>query len=62
MSNCPKCGSRMATTNSRKIGTMIDRRRMCKCGHVDRALVRPAEVVKVLPVERKRTTRRATGT
>lgn len=53
--SCPRCGGFMATTNSRKRGGMIDRRRQCKCGHVDRALVRPAEVIKVFD-ERKRPT------
>lgn len=51
---CPKCGGRMATTNTRRTGSFIDRRRQCRCGHVDRALVRPEEVVKVIPVERRR--------
>ncbi len=55
MSECPKCGGKMNTTNTRHTGSFLDRRRKCECGHVDRALVKPEEVVRVIPV-RKRTT------
>lgn len=52
---CPKCGARMAATHSRERGGLIDRRRVCRCGHVDRAFIQPERIVKVIPVVRKHT-------
>jgi len=52
---CPRCGKSMPSTHSRRRGGLIDRRRECLCGHVDRVLVQPEKIIKILPVVRKHT-------
>ena len=53
--NCPRCGGKLVTTNSKRLATNIWRYRTChECDYRDRATVRPAEIISV-EVVRKRT-------
>lgn len=61
MSVCPKCGDPIPSTHSRRLGGLIDRRRKCKCGHIDRVLVQPEKIVKVLSVDARQQTLQLRG-
>jgi len=48
MTTCPQCNGTMATRTSRRIGSLIERRRVCKaCGHSDKVLVQPEQLLVV---------------
>ena len=51
---CPACGRRMAYTHSRPRGegSLIERRRLCACGHLDTIYIRE-QVVAIVEVSRR---------
>ncbi|TWT37482.1 hypothetical protein KOR34_24340 [Posidoniimonas corsicana] len=58
---CTACGGRAKYTHRRKVGSLIQRRRLCvDCGHVDKVLVQPEQILSVQPVVCRRTSQPTT--
>jgi hypothetical protein len=49
---CPKCGQRMAFSHRRNKGSVIVKRRVCKCGHVDSVHLRET-IVEIVEIARR---------